>query len=188
MWVHLSSHQVDPRGPLRANLSYQGSQDLWGRSDVHWAVLQTSGDLTILAAASFHPTPLLLPSLHSCGRGTAGVLQLPWPKMVPLLHPFLSSHILLKWAEARPMQNLPWRHFVGADDQQGEGRMFHCLSSLPSSGFWQKGLVFLLLFSPAEGVYSRSAYSEAVWSYCNVTLECKRVTSEAGVSKTRFPY
>lgn len=59
---------------------------------------------------------------------------------------------------------------MGADDQEGEGRMFYCLSSLPSSGFWQKGLVFLLLFSPAEGLYSRSVYSEAVQSDCNLNV------------------
>jgi len=77
---------------------------------------------------------------------------------------------------------------MGADDQQGEGRMFYCLSSLPSSGFWQKGLVFLLLFSPAEGIYGRSAYSEAVCSYCNVTFECKCITFEAGISNIHFLY
>lgn len=56
----------------------------------------------------FHPAPLLLlPLLVTCkvlgldgGRGTAGVSQWPWPKMVPLLHPFPSSHILLKCLRA----------------------------------------------------------------------------------------
>lgn len=34
------------------------------------------------------------------GRSTAGVSQWPWPKMVPLLHPFPSSYIFLKWLRA----------------------------------------------------------------------------------------
>lgn len=44
----------------------------------------------------------------------------------------------------------------------------------------------MLLVSPAEGIYGRSVWSEAVCSYHDVTFECKCVTFEAGDSNIHF--
>lgn len=107
------------------------------------------------------------------GRGTAGVHNDPGQKCFALSCLATSS-----WNA--------WGHSVGAGDQKREGRMFYCLSSLPFRGFWQKGLVFMLLVSPAEGIYGRNVWSEAVSSYCDVTFECKCVTFEPGVSNKYF--
>lgn len=160
MWAHLLSHQAGPRDADWT--SCQRPQDCWVTSDPPWAVLQASGGPEILPAVRVHPSPAAAAAVSSFlaheelvlegGRGTAGVSRLHWPKIIPLLHPFPSSLILLKCAEARPMQNLPWRHFERTDDKQEEGRMFYGLSSLPSSGFWQKWLDFLLSISLAEGM------------------------------------
>lgn len=112
------------------------------------------------------------------GRGTAGVSQ--WSGQKWYLCSTLSHLAISSWHV--------WGHFVGAGDQKREGRMFYCLSSLPFRGFWQKGLVFMLLVSPAEGTCGRSVWSEAVCSYCDVTLECKCITFAAGVSNILVVY
>lgn len=73
-----------------------GSSASWWRPD--GAACCTHSPKPSAAAASLLVTRKALGL--SGGRGTAGVSQWPWPKMVPLLHPFPSSHILLKWLRA----------------------------------------------------------------------------------------
>lgn len=107
--AHVSTSLVGSRCLLGVNLSLSGicrcveqvwpslgSSASWWRPD-HAACCTLSPNLSA-AAASLSVTCKVLGL--SGGRGTAGVLQWPWPKMVPLLHPLPSSHIFLKCLRA----------------------------------------------------------------------------------------
>lgn len=167
MWAHLLSHQIGPRGLLGVSLTYQGSQDLLGRSDLLWAVLQASRGLTILPAACFHPTPLL--SLHSWPVKRLG---LSMERAQQVFHNYPGQ----KWSLCSTLSCLATSFWNGQKPDPckicPEGILWEQMTSKGKEGRFIASVRFLPVDFGRKG-----------WSFCSASLQMKGYVAEVFILK-----